>query len=127
MDWVPIVFIVFKVAVFGTGMFFAIKWHYDQGRKRRAKPADCKCRLNARRARRSRGLMPRDGLSAIRLLPTCITPWPPVTKTATAPSSTNPLGRPWPACGSPSASCGDEGHAAHPPRDAGLRLEVAGH
>lgn len=30
MDWVPIVFIVFKVAVFGTGMFFAIKWHYDQ-------------------------------------------------------------------------------------------------
>jgi len=33
MDWVPIVFIVFKVAVFGTGMFFAIKWHYDQGRK----------------------------------------------------------------------------------------------
>ena len=33
MDWVPIVFIVFKVAVFGTGMFFAIKWHYDQGNK----------------------------------------------------------------------------------------------
>lgn len=33
MDWVPIVFVVFKVAVFGTGMFFAIKWHYDQGKK----------------------------------------------------------------------------------------------
>jgi preprotein translocase subunit SecY len=33
MDWVPIVFITFKVAVFGTGMFFAIKWHYDQGKK----------------------------------------------------------------------------------------------
>ena len=33
MDWVPIVFIVFKVAVFGTCMFFAIKWHYDQGKK----------------------------------------------------------------------------------------------
>lgn len=33
MNWVPIVFIVFKVAVFGTGMFFAIKWHYDQGKK----------------------------------------------------------------------------------------------
>lgn len=30
MDWVPIVLIVFKVAVLGTGMFFAIKWHYDQ-------------------------------------------------------------------------------------------------
>ena len=24
---------MFKVAVFGTGMFFAIKWHYDQGKK----------------------------------------------------------------------------------------------
>lgn len=34
MDWVPIVFIAFKVLVFGTGMFFAIKWHYDQSRKR---------------------------------------------------------------------------------------------
>ena len=33
MDWVPIVFITFKVLVFGTGMFFAIKWHYDQGKK----------------------------------------------------------------------------------------------
>ena len=33
MDWVPIVFIVFKVAVFGTGMFYAIKWHYDQGKR----------------------------------------------------------------------------------------------
>jgi sterol desaturase/sphingolipid hydroxylase (fatty acid hydroxylase superfamily) len=35
MDWVPIVFITFKVLVFGTGMFFAIKWHYDQGKKGR--------------------------------------------------------------------------------------------
>lgn len=33
MDWVPIVFITFKVLVFGTGMFYAIKWHYDQGKK----------------------------------------------------------------------------------------------
>jgi len=33
MDWVPIVFITFKVLVLGTGMFFAIKWHYDQGSK----------------------------------------------------------------------------------------------
>lgn len=32
MDWVPIVFVIFKVLVFGTGMFFAIKWHYDQGK-----------------------------------------------------------------------------------------------
>lgn len=35
MDWVPAVFIVFKVLVLGTGMFFAIKWHYDQGRKKK--------------------------------------------------------------------------------------------
>lgn len=32
-DWFPIVFITFKVIVFGTAMFFAIKWHYDQDRK----------------------------------------------------------------------------------------------
>jgi len=33
MDWIPIVFITFKVLVLGIGMFFAIKWHYDQGKK----------------------------------------------------------------------------------------------
>jgi hypothetical protein len=33
MDWVPIVFVTFKVLVFGTGMFCAIKWHYDQEKK----------------------------------------------------------------------------------------------
>jgi hypothetical protein len=33
MEWVPVVLIVFKVLVFGTGMFFAIKWHYDQDKK----------------------------------------------------------------------------------------------
>lgn len=32
MEWVPVVFVVFKVLVFGTGMFFAVKWHYDQGK-----------------------------------------------------------------------------------------------
>ena len=35
MDWIPIVFVTFKVLVLGTGMFFAIKWHYDQGKKDR--------------------------------------------------------------------------------------------
>lgn len=35
MDWVPIVFITFKVLVFGTGMFFAIKWHRDQAKKKK--------------------------------------------------------------------------------------------
>ncbi|MBS0454876.1 MAG: hypothetical protein JSS14_26560 [Proteobacteria bacterium] len=33
MDWVPVVFIAFKVLVFGAGMFFAIKWHYERGKK----------------------------------------------------------------------------------------------
>lgn len=33
MEWIPIVFVTFKVLVLGTGMFYAIKWHYDQGKK----------------------------------------------------------------------------------------------
>lgn len=33
MEWIPIVFVIFKVLVLGTGMFYAIKWHYDQGKK----------------------------------------------------------------------------------------------
>jgi hypothetical protein len=33
MDWVPIVFVTFKILALGTAMFFAIKWHYDRGEK----------------------------------------------------------------------------------------------
>lgn len=33
MDWVPVVFVTFKVLALGTAMFFAIKWHYDKGEK----------------------------------------------------------------------------------------------
>ena len=33
MEWIPIVFVIFKALVLGTGMFYAIKWHYDQGKK----------------------------------------------------------------------------------------------
>ncbi|MGF9566189.1 hypothetical protein AAIH70_22040 [Neorhizobium sp. BT27B] len=33
MNWVPIVFVTFKVLALGIAMFFAIKWHYDQGEK----------------------------------------------------------------------------------------------
>ena len=36
-DWTPIVFVIFKALVLGTGMFFAIKWHYDQGKKEKGK------------------------------------------------------------------------------------------
>ena len=38
MDWVPIVFVTFKALVFGTGMFFAIKWHYERGKKGKQSP-----------------------------------------------------------------------------------------
>jgi len=37
MEWIPIVLVVFKVLVLGTGMFFAVKWHYDQGKKGKKK------------------------------------------------------------------------------------------
>jgi hypothetical protein len=40
MDWIPAIFVTFKGLVLGTGMFFAIKWHYDQeikkGKEKRA-------------------------------------------------------------------------------------------
>ena len=39
MEWVPIVFLTFKAIVLFTGMFFAIKWHYDQGKKEKEKRA----------------------------------------------------------------------------------------
>ncbi|MBB3219532.1 hypothetical protein [Pseudoduganella umbonata] len=37
MEWIPIVFATFKILVLGTGMYYAVKWHYDQGRKKRDK------------------------------------------------------------------------------------------
>jgi len=37
MDWVPIVFITFKLLVFGTCMFLAIKWHHDKAKKEKEK------------------------------------------------------------------------------------------
>ena len=35
MDWVPIVLGLFKLVVLGTAMFFAIKSHYDEAKKRK--------------------------------------------------------------------------------------------
>ncbi|WHO37743.1 hypothetical protein PMI04_014355 [Sphingobium sp. AP49] len=37
MDWFPVVFITFKIVVIGAGMFFAVKWHYDQDKKTQKK------------------------------------------------------------------------------------------
>ena len=39
IDWIPVVFVMFKVLVFGTGMFFDIKWHNDQGTRGKEKRA----------------------------------------------------------------------------------------
>jgi len=33
MEWIPLVLFTFKFLVLGTGMFYAVKWHYDQGKK----------------------------------------------------------------------------------------------
>jgi heme/copper-type cytochrome/quinol oxidase subunit 2 len=47
MDWFPIVAVTFKVLVLGTGMFFAIKWHYDQGKKEQDKAMETRAVLFA--------------------------------------------------------------------------------
>jgi hypothetical protein len=47
MDWIPIVFVTFKVLVLGTGMFFAVKWHYDQGKKDKDKEKEMRAVLRA--------------------------------------------------------------------------------
>ncbi|MBS7778294.1 hypothetical protein [Acidovorax sp. CCYZU-2555] len=33
IDWIPVGFVLFKVLTLSTCMFFAVKWHYDQGKK----------------------------------------------------------------------------------------------
>lgn len=33
VDWVLVAFVLFKGLVFVTGMYFAVKWHYDQERR----------------------------------------------------------------------------------------------
>ena len=47
MDWFPIVAGTFKVLALGTGMFFAIKWHYDQGKKEQDKENEKRAVLRA--------------------------------------------------------------------------------
>ncbi len=37
IDWFPIVAGTFKLVVLFTGMFFAVKWHYDKGKMEREK------------------------------------------------------------------------------------------
>jgi uncharacterized protein YqhQ len=47
MEWIPLVFVTFKVLVLGTGMFFAIKWHYDQAKKEKGKEKEKRAVLRA--------------------------------------------------------------------------------
>ncbi|MFC5512213.1 hypothetical protein ACFPOU_13890 [Massilia jejuensis] len=47
MDWFPIIAGAFKVLALGTGMFFAIKWHYDQGKKEQDKEKEKRAVLRA--------------------------------------------------------------------------------
>ncbi len=47
MEWIPIVLVTFKVLVLGTGMFYAIKWHYDQGRKEKERHKEKRALLRA--------------------------------------------------------------------------------
>lgn len=47
MDWFPIVAVMFKFLVLGTGMFFAVKWHYDQGKKHKDKEKEKRAVLRA--------------------------------------------------------------------------------
>ena len=37
-DWVPVAFATFKGVIFVTCMYLAIKWHYDQGKKKGIAP-----------------------------------------------------------------------------------------
>ena len=47
MESIPILFVAFKALVLGTGMFFAIKWHYDQGKKDQDKKKEMRAVLRA--------------------------------------------------------------------------------
>jgi len=47
MEWIPIVFVTFKALVLGVGMFYAIKWHYDQGKKDKDKAKEQRAVLRA--------------------------------------------------------------------------------
>ncbi len=37
MDWIPISFLAFKLLVFGTCAYFAIKWHADRAKEEKEK------------------------------------------------------------------------------------------
>ena len=47
MEWVPVLFIAFKLLVLGTAMFFAIKSHYDGEKQEQEEERERQNRINA--------------------------------------------------------------------------------
>jgi uncharacterized protein YqhQ len=47
MDLFPILAGTFKALALGTAMFFAVKWHYDQGKKAQDKETEKRAVLRA--------------------------------------------------------------------------------
>lgn len=47
MNWFPIAAGTFKALALCTGMFFAIKWHYDQGKKEKGTKTEKRALLRA--------------------------------------------------------------------------------
>lgn len=47
IEWIPVLLVTFKLLVLGIGMFYAIKWHYDQGKKDKDKKKETRAVLRA--------------------------------------------------------------------------------
>lgn len=47
MDWIPIVFIAFKLLVLGAAMFFSIKSHRDKEKEEQEEQRERQKRINA--------------------------------------------------------------------------------
>ena len=47
MDWIPVVFIAFKLLVLGTAMFFSIKSHRDKQKEEQEEERERRNRINA--------------------------------------------------------------------------------
>lgn len=45
IELIPLFLVTFKVLVLGTGMYYAIKWHYDQGKKEKNKQREMRAVL----------------------------------------------------------------------------------
>ncbi len=46
MEWVPVVFITFKLLVLGTAIFFCVKSHYDGAKQEQEEERERQNRIN---------------------------------------------------------------------------------